>query len=457
MKEVELSIKSLFFYILRHWKSIVVAMLIGATVICGMQMVRIAGKIQNEQTTVDVTASLSETERDYIESVYDYLNAMRELNESRRDSLIMNLDSDNVVKSELTYMISVNDPNNMEGVEQAFRNYIIGSGFIGYISDKTDMKNDDVAEIVTISDGTGRQTALDSVLTIGIVSNDISSVEAISKAVQAYIAEKSAELLQNGFEHELQEIGNSTYQENDMDILNLQVKYLQEIQARNRIILDTENAITGAQKEYYERLMDGGDTETPSDDSTDNYVKTPIRPSVKYIVLGLIAGAFVMCGIHFLIFIFANRLDEEDDIEGLFGTYLIGTITGKNQGNLIFILQHLGKRTFDFEESIKLISTRIRMAVQKDGISKIGLLGCGIKKNNENAANAIIDTLKKYGIEAVLIDEPIYDPASAEKLSEVDRVVLFEKAGVTYRTEIWKEMEMIKKLGIKAEGLIIVE
>jgi hypothetical protein len=185
--------------------------------------------------------------------------------------------------------------------------------------------------------------------------------------------------------------------------------------------------------------------------------KEVVRPSLKYFVLGLLVGAFLMCGAYFLIYILANKLDGDDDFEGVYGTYLIGTIPGKDYGKALYKLQHIGKRTFNFDDSIKLISKRIKMSAQKEGVSCIGILGCGIKKHNEMASNEIIAALKNDYIDAMLIDDPLYDPMSTEMLSKVDRVILLEKIGVTYRTEIWKEIEMIKKFGIRLDGIVISE
>ncbi len=459
MKEVEISIKGLFFYILKHWKSIIVAMLVGGVALGGLQMVKSAGKTQTSVSSEEAGASLSDSERAYVESVYDYLNELRQANEARKESLVMNLDPENVIKTELTYMISVEMPENMEGIEQAYNNYFKGSEFSGYISDKVGIDNKDIIDTVTISYERSREVALNTVIRIYIFSKDESCADNIAKAVNSYLFEKNGELLQSGYGHELTSIGSSTYRGSDLSIQTRQLQYLQEIQLRNKTILDVETALKDAQKEYYEYL-----SEEPSDylvDSSDEILGTPIKApaklSAKYVILGLLFGAFLMCGIYFLIYIYANKLDVEDDVEAVFGTYLLGVVTGNNYGKIIYKLQHFGKRIFGFDESIRLTTTKIKMGAQKEGTSVIGVIGCGIKKHNEKVADELAEALKKDGIDAVIIDNPIYDPTSAEKLTSIERAILLEKAGITYRTEIWKEIEMIKKLDIKLDGIVISE
>ncbi len=455
MKETEISIKGLLFYLLRHWKSIVIAMLVGGLAVSGLQMIRSMKSAQNVMTVAEREVSLSSSEKAYVESVYNYLNELRESNNELRDSLIMELDYQNILKTELVYMLSVDDSESMGGLEQAYTFFMTGWEFVGYISNETGISDSDIADIVHVSIEKSGELSSDTSIKIAIVSDKKTQVDEISNAVDSFINEKRNALLQNGFEHALTLIGNNTYKGSDLSILDCQMQYLKEIQSRTKAILDIENAIIGPQGAYYESLVNG--SESTLDDYAEPAKGTNIMFSVKHLALGMILGLFLMCGTFFLIYMFANKLGEDDDVEALFGTYLIGTVTGKDYGKAVYKLQHLGKRSFDFDESIKLISTKIKMTAQKEGVSVIGLLGCGIKKYNEKAASELITALKNSGIDAVLIDEPIYDPSSIEKLMGVERVVLLEKAGITYRTEIWKEIEMIKNLGINLDGLVISE
>ena len=395
MKEVEISIKGLFFYIFKRWKSIVIAMLIGAVALGALQMVRSMRTTQSVQTTTDFGASLTDSERAYVESVYNYRNEVLFINEERRDSLFMQLDPEYIVKTDLVYMISVDNAESMDGVELAYKNYLYGSGFLGYIFDKTGIDTSDIADTVTVTYERSGEGASNTAIKITIVSGDETSANLVAKAVNSYLCVKNSELSSGGYENELTEIGSTTYIGPDFNVQNRQLQYLQEIQARIKTVIDAENAIKDAQKEYYKSLLKQEDEEDSNDDTVIvNSAKLP----VKYIILGMLGGAFLMCGLYFLIYILANRLDADDDVEKMFGTYLIGTVTGKDYSKPIYKLQHLGKRTFSFDESIKLISTKIKLATQKENVSTIGILGCGIRGNNEKAADEIIAILKKNNI-----------------------------------------------------------
>ncbi len=456
MKEVEISIKGLTFYILKRWKNIVAAMIVGAIVFSGLYLVRGTGVTQTNQSTLAAGDTLTDSERVYVDTLYAYLNELRLINENRSNSLIMNLNPEDLVKAELTYMISVDEAESLAGIEQAYKNYLDGSEFSGFISSKTGINNSDISDTVSISCERNRDAATNTTIKIVIVAADKTSADEIAKVVDSYIVTKCEELSQIGYEHELRKIGSSTYQGSDIGIQNRQLQYLQEIHLRNVTILDTESAIKDTRKDYYDSLVNGVDGKDTSEEEDKN-VQLLARFSVRYIVLGLFAGAMFMCGIYLLIYIFANKLDENDNVEEIFGSYLIGIVTGSDYGKAIYKLQHFGKRSFDFDESINLIITKIKMTAQKHSTSMIGIIGCGIKKNNERVAKEIVDRLKKEGIETMLIDDPLYDPASAEKITGIEMAVILEKAGATYRREIWKEIEMIKKFDVKLDGIIISE
>lgn len=459
MKEVEISIKGLFFYVLKHWKSIVVAMLIGAITLSGLKMLRNMRNVSNAPTTEDVISSLSDSEKSYVDSVYYYLQELRQANEVRRSSLVMSLDSQNLIKAELLYSISVENSENMEGVKQAYIYYLTDSEFYSYLSDDTSIDYSDIAETVKVSYESSDYAITSSTIGISIASNEKKTAEKIAAAVDSYINEKSRNLVLVGYAHELTKIDFNITQGSDAEIRDLQLKYSQEVQARTKLILDTEASLKDAQKDYYDSLVDGSEDDSESSENVDKTSPSSlsVRSSVKYVIFGLFVGAMLMCGLYFLVYILSNRLDENDDIDSLYGIYLIGKITGKEYGKAIYKLRNIGKRTFDYDESIKLITTRIKISAQKNGVSRIGIIGCGIKKHNEKAVNQIVDCLKAFGIEAVVIDDPLYDPSCNEILSDIEHAVILEKIGVTYRTEIWNEIDMLKGLNIIADGIIISE
>ncbi len=459
MKEVEISIVGLIFYILKHWKSIVIGSLLCALVLLVFKNAVFFLKPQ-AVSTHDLGELLSDDEKAYVESIFEYVENLRIANGNRDDSFLLGLDAQELTKTKVTYLIQVENPEDLEAIDQIYRSLFTASECLGYIADKTDISVDDVSRIINLADERVRTFSSSTVLSIVIYSDDKKRSEKIVDSLDEFLVEKSHALITEGLVHDLVLINNSTFIGADQDILSRQNQILREKYSDYKTIIDVESSLDTTQKEYYDSLaehqevLENEDDTQLSDSNTNS--SFPIIDK-KSIVIGLVLGFLVLCSYHFAIYLFGNKLAEEDDVERLFGISSLGIITGSDYGKPLYRLRNLGKRTFDYEESVKILSARISMLIRSDKSGKIGIVGCGMMKNSEKAVKELVGILKERGIEVVVVDDPLYDSSSVEVLGGLDSVVLLEKIGATFRTEILKETELLQKMGIKVEGLVMAE
>lgn len=455
MNEVEINIKGAFFYILGKWKLILAGGIIGAIAIGGLQTAREANGdsvVAESPSIIDI----DDAEREFVDSVYSNLNSLKQLNEERKESLIMNIDPENAAHGEVTYMIRTANPENIGGIIQAYGQSLSGLEFKYYLVEKTGLTDSDVNETVFLSYGQVGYVTTSSAIDVRILSDDEDNARKVLSAVKDYITDKSNGINQIGFEHDLLLLNESVYCGYDSDVLASQAKYMSEIQSRNIAVIETENGLKGNQKAYYESLTSSGDFTLSGPSSVGaNQDYTGIHISVKYLLLGIFVGIFLVCGVLFVLYVVLNKVDEDDDVEKMYNTSLLGVIPGEDYGKFLYRIKHIGKRTFDLENSIELVSTRIGVLATKSNSKKIGIVGCGIMKHSEKAVSVLTDSLKKLGFESVVIDDPLYSSAAVEKLETVDSVVIFEKIGMTYRDEVWREKELIEKICKNLEGIIL--
>ncbi|MCR4792066.1 MAG: hypothetical protein K5871_04910 [Lachnospiraceae bacterium] len=384
MREVEISLKSLFFYVLSHWKSIIVGMIIGAILVGAIGSFRTGA---TTSTADDASTPESEIATDGM-------------------------------SSSIAYLVKTNSPDELISVQQPLLAMLRSSNYFGYISSVTQIPVADLKKLVTI-DGSGiNDAAIMAAIVVNITDVPEENVEQILEATKIFIEDRSEELIEKGFPHELIRTDSFEYEK------------------------ESHNAIEAEESQTL-----------PSDAAEPSVVNRGF--SKKYAIIGFLLGFFVVAFWHFVIYIFANRLEEDDDIERLFGIYLFGLIPGKSFGKPLYKLRNIGKRTFNTEESCKLVSTKIKMTAEKNNITKLGIIGCGIEKNSKDISELLVKNLKGEGLDAVLIDNPLYDESSVKKLSGFEHVIFFEKVGETYRTEIWKETDLAKNLGIAVDGIIM--
>ena len=458
MKEVEISAKGLVFFVLKHCRNIIIGGLVGAIVLSGLMLIKASTASNTFQNgTSEISGKdLSDDQKALAESAYSSLNSLRQLNNDRGDSLLMSIDPNNAAHEEIIYMISVEEPDAIGGIVQVYGQILNGSELKGYVSEKTGLTYSDVADIVTVSNDLMGYVTTTSSLSIRIISTDETGASLVGAAIKEFVSNKNEQLQKDGFEHSLVLLSDNTYVGFDYDILDVQSKYRSEMLARSLAIIDNEKGLKEELKEYYNSLSGGEDTDLDVASSMDDSSKSLFHVLPKSIVLGLLLGSVIMCGLYFVNYITSNMIDEEDDIESIFGSTFLGKIPGNDYGHFFYKLRNLGKRTFNEEESIKLISARIGMTAQRENIKRLGIIGCGIKKNSDKAATALSEALIKLGIETEIIDDPLYDPSSMAKLEKINNVVILEKIGKTYRSEVWDEKELAVKLGLIVEGIVLV-
>lgn len=456
MKEVEISIKGYIFYILKHWKSILAAMIIGALALNGLRIIKNMHALQNNSQIAVLEPELSDSEKAYVETVYNYVENLQQVIDSRNDSLLMRMDPQNVVKTELSYMIMVDEPEQMEGVELGFRNSLSGVEFREFVSENTGIPASDVAETVSLIDGRVRTNSSSAMLYFIVLSENNEYSAKVCSSIDEFIANCSKELSSKGLSHDLEKINEYSSWTADATLLNSRTLFLQEQQMRIKAIIEGEAALTGAQKNYYDWLKESGnpsENATVADDSTNTAASTF---STKYALVGIILGLFVMCGLYFVIYIFANKLDEEDDIESIFGTCFIGSVPGKEYGKLLYNLRKIGKKKKNYDESINLVNSKILMSANKDNYKIIGIVGTQIKDDSEKTAKDITEKLKQNNIDAVIIDNPLFNADAVSKLAGIEHAVLLEQTGFANRREIKDEIELLNNLEIHTEGMVTI-
>ena len=395
MKEVEISLKSMFFYLLSKWKSLVVGMIIGAI---------LAG-------------------------VFGIYGACASPSTSGSPSTSASTSTSTITSTSVTYLVETDSPENLISVHQTLLGMLSSSDYYGYISSVTHQSVADLKAMITIT-GVGSkintisytyEMATMNPIVISITDVDKDIAEQIIKSTEIYIQNRSDELIKKGFDHNLV----------DMDVY----KYDGETVIENEVEPENVSELSAENSELISSVKGF---------------------SIKHVLVGFIIGFIIVACWHFMIYIFANKLEEDDDFEKMYGLYLIGMIPGKEYGKLLYKAKNLGKRTFDPEESSKLIVAKIKMLAEKNEIKDLGIIGCNILKESKDISEKLISYLKETGVDAAIIDNALYDENSVKALKAVDNVILLEKAGETFRTEVIKELEMARQFGIKVHGIAFV-
>lgn len=443
MKEIEISLRSLTFYVLKHWKSILLSTLVF------MLFFGLYGEMRlHDSRNITISSTISEAEKNYVEATYDYVEAVKENISKNEDSFWTSINIDDVRIRKICYLIKSTEVGDAITTAALIKNILLGDSFTDRIAAETDESAEHAKDMIDVGFSDVSELTTSAFFYINIYSDSAENIDIIAEMVNESVEDNSELLRNGGMNFNVLKISDYTTVGIDETVYQKRVSKLYSVIENTQMIAHLEDGLSDDERKYYEQLSfpDIGHSE---DEASNGMV-------LKYALCGMIAGLFLAVIFHMSFFILANKLDIEDDVESIFGIYKFGVIPGGNKGNIICSLRSLGKRTFGVEESCELIAKKIKVYVNLNDEKKICIIGCEIMKYSDKIVELLIHYLNEFGIEVSVLDNPLYDITSFDSLAEENHVILLEKAEKTIRTEISDEIEMLKKAGISVGGMILI-
>lgn len=178
-----------------------------------------------------------------------------------------------------------------------------------------------------------------NVLHVQIEYVDADMCDALARDVMNYIVEKHTEISASVGEHEINLIGQSYAEVNDLDLLDSQKDLKTDM-----INLRTSEAkltkdFSADQKKYFDLLcMQEQKNVEKTSDQTQNISLSAPAISKKYMLMGAILFVLAYAGVLCLKCVANNRVQIKDDLQDLFGIPQLGLITKKRKRKEYFPL-----------------------------------------------------------------------------------------------------------------------
>lgn len=489
MEEREINLFDLIADILAHWRSVLIAMIVGAVLLGAFGYVKSYKEFQNTQNEqVTVSTTQDETTREEkikqmkeslgddllagVDSVIVWENKYDLKEIYYKNSLYMQLDPLHVVQKELVYQIRVEDNSAGSKFGIVYGNVIKNVGLYDWIEQQTGMDAAYVGELIsadvksgmTIADGTQVLLSDSNCVKIVIMQKDEESCENLADAVKEYLAMQQENLSQEIGNHELILLSETMGTVMNTGVLNSQTAYRDEISSLKATIAATKAGFTEEQKQYYDLLTqnDSEIVDTTQDAAAESVTIQKPSVSIKYVVLGAVLFAFVYAMILCLMYIFNGKLRASDELQNLYHIPQMGLIVKDSKKKLlpdkwVDDLRNHGKRKFTPAQSMDLAVAAVKIAAVKNGLDHVCLMGCNLAEGADNVCESIKQALEKEQIAVTILDNALYNAEAMEKLENEKGVVLVEKAGSTLYDEVAKEIELLTRQDIAVLGGIVVE
>ena len=181
--------------------------------------------------------------------------------------------------------------------------------------------------------------------------------------------------------------------------------------------------------------------------------------TIKFGVIGALAGAFIVACIEAVAYILNKKLRFEDNFEGIFGINILGLspLNVKKKG-LDKCIQNSRRRNihvFSDEETVEMIAAGIRVRANQNKLTSVYITGSCMGDREKLLMNSVAGKLN--GIEVIIGKPMLYFADALEASHKVGAVVLVETVGQSRYDEIFHEIKCCREEDIKILGAVVIE
>lgn len=482
MKEREISLLDLIVEVLLHWRVVVVAMLIGGVLMGGLSYYKSSQTAEAQRAQLaeqeaqkgeqELEEVLTEGQIANVNSAIMYEQFRDEKIRYREESILMQIDPFNAPRAELTFVVKSDDIEKTYNIQKIYEDLLMSTELFDYVKKECDIPNP-VNDVISLEYTSYGQVYGNDTVRIAIYHNDESTCKAMAAAIVKYAQQQCTTVEKTVGAHELellrQTYGTVIY----TDLITQQRNCENDIITQNNAAVKLKAAFTDEEWYYYNYLTAGkvsANQEKEDAEKTDEGAGTAItvvKPGIsfKMIVLGMILFAFVYVFVIFLMYIFNNKLRATDNLQDIYSIPQLGTIPGDEKkkkflgiiDEWILKFRYRNTRRFAPMEAANLAAVATKMAVKKQGVSNVCLMGCNLAGEALRACELIKERLTAEGATVQILSNVLYDAEVLEELADAQGAVLVETAGSTLYDEIAKELELLNRQNITVLGGIVVE
>ena len=449
--EVYIKVRDLIYVLLKNLGIILIAGIVLGGALFGYRFAKKTTTANVLDTTVRISAS--ETDKEYqarvgnVERARDIVDAIGELNEqidNQRhyvsDSVFMKIDPENEYESTTQILITLED-SSTSGLDMAlvsaYERDIRGGSFLDEYSEKIGTRPDYVKELIIFTSD----------------APEYSFISVNNYAISMYISVAP---------HKVTVLGTQEVVKYDPQSRDYQVNHTGKLETLQKQIatyydsLDSVADVLGVKRNdiinYFEANERVVVDEIPSDYAeSDVSTMSMIKSSLKYAVLGFLAGAFIVVLLYILKYIFGKKIITQAQFFSVFGGIKkIGVL--KPSGNRCKYTEFIEIKAEDdsrmsADNTKKLISANYGNLTRDLG--KVLITGTADKKKMD-------ETVKALGLKGDYKPDIFSDPDILTAVPDYDGVVLIEQRGVSTFKNVSNEIELISNGGTKIVGAVII-
>lgn len=449
-----ISLKEMFFYVLRHWVSIVIAAVLGGVLLGGLGFANYKSAKGYE---------LTEEEKAYVNQLSDTYQKMAPISSTYSNSYIAKLDSENVYVSSLSYYVVADDLNDIElgeritnDITNAYLSYIGGKEFYSNIVSLTE--SIDIDELPFLI----RAYASGNIILISIYANNESDLKIFSDSVKTTIDSQIDNINESIAPHSINLYKDYTYTGPDAMVVTIKNDYSALVDRMISNLAMSFKNMSNEQIKQFEDDNEGTLVELFNKDYRElgipRYnpaaVKAPVGKLsiIKNAIVGIVLGCFVVCGCLCVNFLLSGKLMSPADVEEYYGTKLLGVVKADNSKSRLFYDAQYGVTANNTKANWEYISGNINNAISED---RVLLFSSSLEKKE---LTKILDKIKSYknGDSIYVSEANINTIAGLNALNDAKSVVFVEQIGKCSGKDLDFEINKAKEYKVNIVGSVII-
>ena len=476
-EEEEISLIELMVQLLSGWKKILLLALLFALLLGGyrgakgLQERSAQGGSAEAEEKYQTELAAYEAQRTMLGGqIADVSESIRQNNDYRESSALMQLDPHNYAGASIVYYINAGytvDPNTTvqttdptASLVRAYETGLQQADFYQYLADALEgaLTTANLQELVTV-----RAEADTAILSINVAAENLSQAEGIEQAVRQYVESQQSSIGEKIAAHDLKLLTSSTSshwvrngsrqeaaEDDNAAVLNAMGNPVAEQQQ------EFTNTLTQLNQQLEDLRNQESALEEPEAEESGQGLKLAV---LKFVLIGLVVGAFLGCGWITLDMLLGDRFCDEEELQQRYGLPLLGSLRRFPEKGLMNRLcatlagdqsrQSDLTALADFAHANVAASLRNR----KTGTAEAPVLLAGSRGEKLSALNAALQT--KSGTENYrLCGDILRDPAAVAMLQPGTRLVICEEKGSASRQTILNELRKLRSLGCDVLGII---
>lgn len=491
-EEVQIDLMTLLHYILRKWRSIIVVMLIvavaanlysvkksmsEAAAVSTTEEVDIEKQIENakEELTAD---ELEQVERVY--SMYEYNSQLYQENkEYLEKSVLMQLNPNEIPTVMLNYQFKKDQSDEeLSNIFTMYENALLDEDTCTAIIQVfgEEYANTSVRELISVTDTENGQNSdiiklqkdkNSGILSIQIYAGSEEQCEQVAEIVKKRVLEYTEQLQQIFGNYTVNAISEQYYISSDS---NLNMQKSDVVNVVNEVCTVIKNITSGLSEKqigYFNLLTKDCEDQTLVKEDTQetaNMTANVQYISMKYVLIGLLAGMFLAVCWYAVIYIMTQTVKDVDEVKIITNLPVFGTVLRSNENGKRNIVDRWIDSWFVHDkksENNELLLTRIShevamLAGQKD--KKCLLIACsGNDQNVKKQVDSLVEKLRELGMNVTSTASLVSDNTEVLKqLESADSAVFVEQLMKSERNQIREAVELCRRCRVEVLGSVIV-